>query len=382
MHGSGIDFGQSNSSSGDLSLGEAERPGEGDLETFEDGQESGAFGAGQGSGAAIGREAGEQNQRLGKSARKEVGKDDRKQFLAFGGRLGAQTLIEIGVGKAREKIELQLERAGMRMTADDATDIEDDGTGQPEMGEEQGTSALNQRSLGIEDTYPNVRQSEPAEGRNPGSLDSERDKSRPGRKDGMAELCRPEIALSCGAASRIGLSARGEDDARSPANLSGSVQDKPLVVTVQIEKRFVEDKGGTAAGQTSKQGIQNIGGLVADRKDFAGLLDLSRDALGLKKGKRVFDAESCQGGVEKTSRRPKSLDDATIIGGMSEIASRPAGHEDFDAGTTIFFEQENLGTGFGSAQGGHQPGGPSTDDSDLPGGMHLGSPCRRQMGSV
>ena len=43
--------------------------------------------------------------------------------------------------------------------------------------------------------------------------------------------------------------------------------------------------------------------------------------------------------VQKPARRPKGVHDPAIVGGVSKIAARAAGHEDLDTGLAVFLQE-------------------------------------------
>lgn len=61
--------------------------------------------------------------------------------------------------------------------------------------------------------------------------------------------------------------------------------------------------------------------------------------------------------MEKLALAAEGFDDASTIGGLSEIATGAAGHENFYGRLAVFFEQERVQTALGSADSGEEAGG-------------------------
>src|SRR3954451_19076002 len=62
--------------------------------------------------------------------------------------------------------------------------------------------------------------------------------------------------------------------------------------------------------------------------------------------------------------------DAAIVGIVRDVATRPAGHQDFDARTAILFDDEDALAAFAGPNGRQQPRRSCADDNDFPDVIH------------
>ena len=70
--------------------------------------------------------------------------------------------------------------------------------------------------------------------------------------------------------------------------------------------------------------------------------------------------------MEESARRTVGGHDAAVVGGLGDIAACAAGHQDFDAGPLVFFEQQRPPPALGGSKCGNQPGRPGPDDDNIP----------------
>src|SRR5690349_14457707 len=71
--------------------------------------------------------------------------------------------------------------------------------------------------------------------------------------------------------------------------------------------------------------------------------------------------------MEKLPRQTVGFDDAAIVGGVRDVAARPAGHEDLHARLAILFQDESLAAALAGPDARHQPRRPGADHNHVPG---------------
>jgi hypothetical protein len=77
--------------------------------------------------------------------------------------------------------------------------------------------------------------------------------------------------------------------------------------------------------------------------------------------------------VEEAAGRAIGFDDASVIGGVGDVAACAAGHEELDARFAVLFEEQRLPAALGSAKSGHQTRGPGAGDYHVP--LRRGHTC-------
>ena len=122
-------------------------------------------------------------------------------------------------------------------------------------------------------------------------------------------------------------------------------------------------------------------------KIFPRRLDLRGNPLGFDQIDELIGPQGGQGRMEKRPLVAKSLDEAAYIQGVGEIATRPAGHEDFGAGTFFLLQKQRPPSPLGRSAGRHQAGRPPpmtiTSQSSMPLLFHkLPDPGRVGIGSA
>src|SRR5216683_987969 len=70
--------------------------------------------------------------------------------------------------------------------------------------------------------------------------------------------------------------------------------------------------------------------------------------------------------MKEPPRRSEGLDDAAVVGGVSDIAARAAGHENLDAGFPVFLEQQGSSAALRRANGRQNPRRPRPDHHHIP----------------
>jgi hypothetical protein len=252
------------------------------------------------------------------------------------------------------------------MLADDPADVQDCRPREAEMGEQQRPAPAGQVDAVVEDTKGDIRQRDAAQLGDPGSRHVQRDQSGLRRHDGMAKLGRKAIAVPGGAAAGIRLAAGRQNHPRRGKDPVRRGQRKTRFGPSQIQDRLVQGQRRAAAPQPPEQGVEDVGGCVADRKDLTGFLYLGRHALGFKQVDGVLHAQGGEGRVKEAAGGAKGFDNAVVVGGVGQVAAGAAGHQDLDTGFAILFQQERAPAAFGSAAGRQQPGGAGSDDHDIP----------------
>jgi len=119
------------------------------------------------------------------------------------------------------------------------------------------------------------------------------------------------------------------------------------------------------AFETPGEGPQDVGCLVADRKDLARLFHLGGDSFSLHQGDQFGGTEGSEGGMQETPLVTVGPDDAATVGVVGEIAACATRHEDLDPGAGGLFEQGGAQAPFGRAGGGQQARGPRPHHCDI-----------------
>ena len=258
------------------------------------------------------------------------------------------------------------------MATDRAADVQRRRPRHAKVGEQERASPLGQADwpgrvvAGFQHPHADIRQRDALQPQDPRGVGLDRHQGGPRRNDRMPELGRPTVAVARRTAAGIRLPSGRKDDGLRPQRPLGS--DDPQAGRIGRDRLhgLVGGQRATTSVESCQQGCQDIVGPVAHGKDFSARLDLRGNPLGFDQIDELVGPQGGQGRMEKRPLGAKSLDETAYIQGVGEVAARPAGHEDFGAGTFFLLQEQGPPSPLGRPAGRHQAGRSPSNDDDFP----------------
>ena len=187
-----------------------------------------------------------------------------------------------------------------------------------------------------------------------------------GRENGMARLGRQPVPGAVAAGGGVAFAAGGQHRQRGavfPAISSARAADS-AVFQNQPGNGGLYHLHAAPAGKFA-QGVGNIHGAVADRKDPAAALGFKRDTQPFKDRHGLLRREGVGRAHQKAGIAPhcgNKLLRGAVIG---EVAAALAGHQDLAGGALPLFQHQYPLAALAGKAGGKHPGGPAADDDSV-----------------